>query len=150
MKTIQVAILTIAALTLSGCATGYYQRGYGSYGSGYSSASHYQSYGRGYSSPSTSITYGRYYVQPSYRSEHHHDDRHDWHQPSPHFDRRVGGWQGRDFGRRDFDREQHAEQRPHQQQSMPERQERGFGRRDGDGDRQPRGGWGGRFGRRGD
>ncbi|CAD6872457.1 hypothetical protein [Methylomonas fluvii] len=148
MKTIQVSILTIAVLTLSGCATGYYQRDYG-YGSAYSSPGYYQSYGRSYSSPSTSITYGRYYVQPSYRPEHHHDDHHDWHLPAPHFDHRVGGWQGRDLGRRDFDRERHTEQRSLQQQSMPERQERGFGRRDSDGDHQ-RGGWGGRFGRRGD
>ncbi|MDT4289717.1 hypothetical protein RO575_09105 [Methylomonas sp. MO1] len=150
MKTIQVAILTIAVLTLSGCATGYYQRGYVGYGGGYSSPSYSQNYGRGYASPSTSITYGRYYVQPNYRSEHHHDDHHDWHQPAPHFDHRVGGWQGRDFGRRDFGRERHAEQMPHHEQSMQDRQERGFGHRDNDGDRQQHGGWGGRFGRRGD
>ncbi|AMK76793.1 MULTISPECIES: hypothetical protein [Methylomonas] len=149
MKTIQVAILTIAALTLSGCATGYYQRDYVGYGSGY----YYQGYGRSYSSPGTSITYGRYYVQPSYRPEHHHDEHHGWSAPVPHFEHHDGGhggWQGRDFGRREFGHERHAEQMPHHEQSMPERQERGFGRRDNDGDHQQRGGWGGRFGRRGE
>ncbi|OQW73243.1 MAG: hypothetical protein BVN35_12110 [Proteobacteria bacterium ST_bin11] len=147
MKTIQLAIITLVAFALSGCATGYYQRGYVGHGNSYSSPSYYQSYGRDYASPSTSITYGRYYVQPSYRPDHYHDDHHDWHQPAQNFERRFGGWQGRDFGRRDFGRERGANQIPRREQFM---QERVFGRRDSDGDRQPRRGWGGRFGRRGE
>ncbi|MBD9358659.1 hypothetical protein [Methylomonas albis] len=153
MKTIQVAILTIAALTLSGCATGSYQRDSVGYGGDYSSPSYYQSYGRSYSRPSTSITYGRYSVQPSYRPEHHGDEHHGWSAPVPHFGRHDGGhggWQNRDMGQREFRHEQHAEQSPRQERAMPEQHEQGFGRSGNGGDHQQHGGWGGHHGRRGD
>lgn len=161
MKTLQVAIISFVALALSGCATGYYQRGYAGYGSSYSSPSYYQSYGSSYYSPGTSITYGRYYVQPSHRSEHHHDSHHDWRAPTPHFDRHDGGrssWQNRDLGHREFG---HAEHAPRHEQSTSEQrgqgfgrhggdQQRGFGRRDGDGGHQEHGGWSGRHDRHGE
>ncbi|WKJ90450.1 hypothetical protein QZJ86_20970 [Methylomonas montana] len=153
MKTLQVAIISFVALALSGCATGYYQRGYAGYGSSYSSPSNYQSYGSSYYSPGTSISYGRYYVQPSYRSEHHHDSHQDWRAPTPHFDRHDGGrssWQNRDMGRREFRHDSHAEHAPRHEWSPSEQREHGFGRHGGDGDHQQRGGWSGRHNRHGE
>ncbi len=154
MKTIQVAIISIVALTLSGCATGYYQRDYVGYGSGYSSPSYYQSYGSSYASPSTSITYGRYYVQPSYRPEPRHEEHHDWRVPAQQFDRHDGGhggWQNREMAPREFRHEQHAGQSPRQEHAMPEQhQGHGFGGHGNGDDHQRHGGWGGRHDRRGE
>lgn len=149
MKTIQVAIISFVALALSGCATGYYQRGYVGYNTGYSSPSYYQSYDRSYYSPGTSVTYGRYYVQPSYRPQHHHDGHHDWRSPVPHFDRHEaghGGWAGREFRSGGH----HAEQAPRHEheRSRSAWQGRGFeGHRGDSDDGHARGGWrGGRHG----
>lgn len=144
MKTIQVAIICFVAFTLSGCATGYYQRGHVGYNSGYSSPSYYQSYDHSYYSPGTSVTYGRYYVQPNYRSQPHHGEHRGWRPPVPHFDRHEGGhhgWQNRDMDRREF-RHEH-------ERSKSAWQGRGFSGNRGDSDGQTRGGWHG-GGRRGE
>ena len=138
MKTIQVAIISIAALTLSGCATGYYQRDYVGYGGGYSSPAYRQSYSRSYASPGTSISIGRYYTQPSY-GQHH-----DYHVPEPHVDHHERG-RGWGWGHRGFGREHHAEHAP-RQQSRSEGQGRGFGRYGNGGEHRQRGGHQGRHG----
>lgn len=152
MKTLQAAIISVVALALSGCATGYYQRGYAGYSSSYYSPSYYQSYGSSYYSPGTSITYGRYYVQPNYRSAHHHDDHHDWRPPAPHFDRHDGGhggWQNRNMDRSDFGHDHHNEQAPRHEWSTSRQREHGFGGPGGDSNPQQRGGWSGRHDRHG-
>lgn len=140
MKTIQVTIISIVALALSGCAPGYYQRGYGGYNTGYSSPSHYRSYERSYYSPGTSFSYGREYVQPSYGRHH------DWSPPAPRPDHH-GGWNDRRDGgisRESVPSRQHSEHSrqwggdagTHHQQQVPERQGHGFdGNRDGGGRR---------------
>lgn len=129
MNTIKVAIFTIAATTLSGCATGYYQRGYVGHGSTYSSPGYYRSYERGYASPGTSITFGRNYIQPNYRRDYEHDENHNWHAPSEHFDRHEGrydAWQNRDFGRQNFARD-YSGQGIGRERSAAEPRERGSG-----------------------
>ncbi len=146
MKTLKVAVFSIVAIILSGCATGYYQRGYSSYGYGstYSTPGYYQSYGSSYYSPGTSITYGRYYL-PQGRIHDHQD----WRRPG--FDRhddRRGDW-----GRRSPDHERHDHQPDRSSWRgnalMPPRQEPAEtgGRREwrerGNGDSRP-GGWRGR------
>lgn len=90
MKTISVAI-TVITLALTGCAPGYYQQGYSSYGTGYGATS-YGGYGGSYYStpssgyyyqPGSVYGYDQYYT-PSYPSHHgyygnwgHHGDRDD-------------------------------------------------------------------------
>lgn len=142
MKTIPVTIISIVALALSGCATGYYQRGYVGYNSGYSAPSHYRSYERSYYGPGTSFSYGREYVRPSYGYQHreheqHRDRLHDWNSYAPRSEHR-GGWNDRRDGgmhRESVPRHQHTEQSrhggndagPHYRQQVPERHEHGFG-----------------------
>lgn len=138
MKTFQVTIVSIIALALSGCATGYYQRGYAGYNRGYSSPSYYQSYGRSYYSPGTSFSIGREYVQPSYGYGHRgheqsHDRHHDWNSRPEHH----GGWNdGRGGGtyRESMPSRQHVEQSQHwggdarsHRQQMQESHGVGFG-----------------------
>ncbi|MCQ8179678.1 hypothetical protein NP603_01030 [Methylomonas sp. SURF-1] len=150
MKTLKVAVFSTVAIILSGCATGYYQRGYSGYGNGYySSPAYSRSYGSSsYYSPGTSITYGRYYL-PQGRIHDHHD-HHDWRRPN--FDRhddRRGDWRGR---APDHDRDDHQSDRSawrgYSLMARPEPAEAG-GRRDwrergGDGDGRRSGGWRGR------
>lgn len=138
MKTIQVAIITIAAIILSGCATGYYQRGYVGHGSSYASPGYYRNYERSYANPGTSITFGQYYTQPNYHRDYEHDDHHDWHAPSQNFDRHEGGhggWQNRDFGRRDFARGYSAQQDTRHGHSGSEQRDGGLSWRNGRGGR---------------
>lgn len=149
MKTLQVTVLSLVALALSGCATGYYQRGYAGYGSGYySSPSYSRSYSSSYYSPGTSITYGRYYPQPGHGHDHH-DDHRDWGRQARPFERHDDhhdGWRNREYGR-DFRTESRPDwgraNRPEHGQPLLGQAERSWGRDTGDNDRQ-RGGWRGR------
>lgn len=151
MKTLQVTILSLVALALSGCATGYYQRGYAGYGGSgyYSSPSYSRSYGSSYYSPGTSITYGRYYVQPG-RDHDHHDSHRDWGRQPPRFERHDDhhdGWRNRDSGR-DFRSESRpawsGEARTEHGRPLLGQAERSWGNRgEADSDHQ-RGGWRGR------
>lgn len=150
MKTLRVVVISILAIAVSGCATGYYQRGYSSYGygSGYSTPGYYQSYGSSYYTPSTTITYGRYYL-PQGRVQDHRD-HHDWRRPD--FDRHDD--HRGDWGRRSPDHDRHDQQpdrsswRGNSLMARPEPAEAG-GRREwrergnGNGDSRP-GGWRGR------
>lgn len=141
MKILQTSLICFIAATLSGCATGYYQRGYSGYNTGYSQR-YYDTYDRDYYRPNTGFGFGQYYVQPNYRQEHqehrpYQERRHDWQPPVPRFDHRDGGrgangWQERSMEREQMQNQHHGEHPqqspdnflPHHQQQAPQQQER--------------------------
>lgn len=103
MKTL-VAV-SIFALALSGCAPGYYHRGYTGYNNGYMTNRYYDNYG-GYYRPGTSISIERYYSSPRFSPPHHehdrhHDDHSDWRPPLPMFDHRGPNHTQNRWGHRD-------------------------------------------------
>lgn len=98
MKTLQAAIISCVAIALSGCATGYYQRGYAGYNTGYTVQRHYDRYDRDYYRPGTGFGYEQTYVQPHFAHERREHEHQGW-QPAPqfnHYDGGHGGWQGRE------------------------------------------------------
>ncbi len=125
MKTIRVTI-SIIALALSGCATGYYQRGYVGYNSGYTAQRYYDydGYGRSYYSPGTSFIYERSYVQPRFDYPHYEHYR-DWQAPMQqprHFGGGHGDWNGREVMNREPVPGHRAEQAPNWGTQAPHEQ----------------------------
>lgn len=116
MKILQASLICFIAFTLSGCATGYYQRGYTGYNTGYSQR-YYRSYDNDYYRPSTGFGFRQYYEQPGYGHERHEyrtyqpERHHDSRPPFPRFNHQEGGrgdWGGR--------HERHEDSGPRQNQ----------------------------------